>query len=138
MSRSRSALAAHRLLFALTGTLITGSVSALPVTAGSADQTSAIVAPAPARLKIQADRQYTDTKTQATIAEGNVSVQLGNAELRADRIEFDAGFRTLYARGAVRFQRASNISKRRASATTSSKTKVSSTMSMGSSTLSNP
>ena len=33
---------------------------------------------------------------------------------------------------------ASNISKRRASATTSSKTKVSSTMSMGSSTLSNP
>ena len=105
MSRSRIALAAHRLLFALTGTLMTGSVSVLPVTAGSAESTSETVAPAPARLNVRADRQYTDTKSKATIAEGNVSVQLGNAELRADRIEFDAAYRTLYARGAVRFRR---------------------------------
>ncbi|WP_226423577.1 DUF3769 domain-containing protein [Synechococcus sp. HB1133] len=105
MARSRIALGAHRLLFALTGTLITGSVSALPVSASSAEQTSSAVAPAPAHLKIQADRQYSDRNTKATIAEGNVSIQLGNAELRADRIEFDAGFRTLYARGAVRLRR---------------------------------
>ena len=105
MGRSRIALAAHRLLFALTGTLITGSVSVLPVTAGSAESTSETVSPAPARLNVRADRQYTDTKSKATIAEGNVSVQLGQAELHADRIEFDAAYRTLYARGAVRFRR---------------------------------
>ena len=95
----------HRLLFALTGTLITGWVSVLPVTAGSAESTSDTVSPAPARLNVRADRQYTDTKSKATIAEGNVSVQLGQAELHADRIEFDAAYRTLYARGAVRFRR---------------------------------
>ena len=105
MGRSRIALAAHRLLFALTGTLITGSFTAMPVSAGSADQSSATVAPAPARLNIQADRQYTERKSKATIAEGNVSVRLGTAELRADRIEFDSAYRTLYARGAVRFKR---------------------------------
>ena len=105
MGRSRIALAAHRLLFALTGTLITGSVSVLPVTAGSAESTSETVFPAPARLNVRADWQYTDTKSKATIAEGNVSVQLGQAELHADRIEFDAAYRTLYARGAVRFRR---------------------------------
>ena len=105
MCRSRIALAAHRLLFALTGTLITGSVSAMGVSAASADQSPASVSPAPARLNIQADRQYTERKSKATIAEGNVSVRLGNAELRADRIEFDSAYRTLYARGAVRFKR---------------------------------
>ena len=105
MGRSRIALAAHRLLFALTGTLITGSFTAMPVSAGSADQSSATVAPAPARLNIQADRQYTERKSKATIAEGDVSVRLGTAELRADRIEFDSAYRTLYARGAVRFKR---------------------------------
>ena len=105
MCRSMIALAAHRLLFALTGTLITGSVSVLPVKAGSAESTSKTFSPAPARLNVRADRQYTDTKSKATIAEGNVSVQLGQAELHADRIEFDAAYRTLYARGAVRFRR---------------------------------
>ena len=105
MGRSSIALAAHRLLFALTGTLITGSISVLPAAAGSAESTPETVAPAPASLNVRADRQYTDTKSKATIAEGNVSVRLGNAELHADRIEFDAAYRTLYARGAVRFRR---------------------------------
>ncbi|WP_253912427.1 DUF3769 domain-containing protein [Synechococcus sp. KORDI-52] len=77
----------------------------MPVSASSADQTSSTLAQAPERLKIRADRQFTDSKSKASIAEGNVSVQLGDAELHADRIEFDAGFRTLYARGAVRFRR---------------------------------
>jgi len=98
-------LAAHRLFFALTGTLITGSIFVLPAAAGSAESTPETVAPAPASLNVRADRQYTDTKSKANVAEGNVSVQLGNAELHADRIEFDAAYRTLYARGAVRFRR---------------------------------
>ena len=138
MGRSSIALAAHRLLFALTGTLITGSMSVLPAAAGSAESTPEKVASAPASLNVRADRQYTDTKSKATIAEGNVSVRLGNAELHADRIEFDAAYRTLYARGAVRFRRGNQFFKRRASATTSSRTKVSSTMFTGSSTLKSP
>ncbi len=105
MGRSSIALAAHRLLFALTGTLITGSISVWPAAAGSAESMPVKVASAPASLNVRADRQYTDTKSKATIAEGNVSVRLGNAELHADRIEFDAAYRTLYARGAVRFRR---------------------------------
>ena len=107
MGRSSIALAALRLLFALTGTLITGSVSMLPAAAGSAESTPEPAAPAPSSLNVRADRQYTDTKSKANVAEGNVSVQLGNAELNADRIEFDAAYRTLYARGAVRFRRGS-------------------------------
>ena len=107
MGRSSIALAALRLLFALTGTLITGSVSMLPASAGSAESTQESAAPAPSSLNVRADRQYTDTKSKANVAEGNVSVQLGNAELHADRIEFDAAYRTLYARGAVRFRRGS-------------------------------
>ena len=105
MCRSSIALAAHRLLFALTGTLTTGSMSVLPAAASSAESTPEKVASAPASLNVRADRQYTDTNSKATIAEGNVSVRLGNAELHADRIEFDAAYRTLYARGAVRFRR---------------------------------
>ena len=105
MGRSSIALAAHRLHFALTGTLLTGSISVLPAAAGSAESTPETVAPAPASLNVRADRQYTDILSKATIAEGNVSVRLGNAELHADRIEFDAAYRTLYARGAVRFRR---------------------------------
>ena len=107
MGRSSIALAALRLLFALTGTLMAGSVSVLPAAAGSAELTPEPAAPAPASLNVRADRQYTDTKSKANVAEGNVSVQLGNAELHADRIEFDAAYRTLYARGAVRFRRGS-------------------------------
>ena len=105
MVRSSIALAAHRLLFALTGTLITGSISALPAAAASTESTLEKVAQVQASLNVRADRQYIDTKSKATIAEGNVSVQLGEAELHADRIEFDAAYRTLYARGSVRFRR---------------------------------
>ena len=95
MGRSSIALAAHRLLFVLTGTLITGSMSVLPAAASSAEARSETIAQAPARLNVRADRQYTDTGSKANVAEGNVSVQLGNAELHADRIEFDATYRCL-------------------------------------------
>ena len=98
-------MAAHRLLFALTGALITGFSSDLPVTASSPESTSETLAPAPARLTVQADRQYIDPNSKSSIAEGNVSIQLGDAELHAERVEFDADYRTLFARGAVRFKR---------------------------------
>ncbi len=100
-------MAAHRLLFALTGALITGFSFDLPVTASSAESKSETVATAPARLTVQADRQYIDTNSKSSIAEGNVSIQLGDAELHADRVEFDAIYRTFFARGAVRFKRGS-------------------------------
>ena len=105
MCLSTIALAAHRPLFALIGTLITGSVSMLPVTAGSAEAKSEIVATSLSSLRVRADRQYTDSISRTSIAEGNVSIQLGDAELHADRIEFDAAYRTLYARGSVRYRR---------------------------------
>ena len=108
MGLSRIALAAHRLFFALTGTLITGSVAVLPATARPTESRSETTAQAPASLEVRADRQYSDIKSKANVAEGNVSVQLGNAELHADRIEFDASYRTLYARGGVRFRRGKN------------------------------
>ena len=79
----------------------------LPVLAESAEKESPTFFSGSALLNVRADRQYIDTKSKAAIAEGNVSIQLGNAELRAERIEFDAAYRTLYARGAVRFQRGS-------------------------------
>ena len=101
------ALAAHRLSSVLTGTLFSGSLFIFPVSAEFAEESSSFIAETPTHLNIRADRQYTDFKSNASIAEGNVSVQLGNAELRADRIEFDAAYRTLYARGAVRFKRGS-------------------------------
>ena len=91
----------------LTGTLFSGSFFISPVSAESAEGNSSFVATAPTHLNVRADRQYTDFPSKASIAEGNVSVRLGNAELRADRVEFDAAYRTLYARGAVRFKRGS-------------------------------
>ena len=59
----------------------------------------------PEQLKLKADRQFYDSKRNITIAEGNVTARLGEAQIQADRIEFDTGFRTLFARGSVRLQR---------------------------------
>jgi len=56
MGRSSIALAALRLFFALTGTLITGSLSVLPAAAGSAESTLENVAPAAASLNVRAVR----------------------------------------------------------------------------------
>ena len=98
-------MAAHRLFFALTGGLLAGPLAALTVSASPAEKGGVASNPAPSHLKLQADRQTSDRKTNVTVAEGNVSIRIGSAELRADRIEFDAGFKTLYARGAVRLKR---------------------------------
>ena len=59
----------------------------------------------PKTLQLTADRQFHDSRRNVSIAEGNVRVVLGNDELLADRIEFDAGYRTLFARGSVRLRR---------------------------------
>ena len=63
----------------------------------------------PAQLKLTADRQLYDSKRKITIAEGNVTARLGEAQIQADRIEFDTGFRTLFARGSIRLQRKSQF-----------------------------
>ena len=63
----------------------------------------------PEQLKLTADRQFYDSKRKITIAEGNVTARLGEAQIQADRIEFDTGFRTLFARGSVRLQRGSQF-----------------------------
>ena len=54
---------------------------------------------------MRADRQFHDSRRNVSIAEGNVRVVLGRDELQADRIEFDAAYRTLFARGSVRLRR---------------------------------
>ena len=59
----------------------------------------------PDHLELKADRQFHDRRRSVTIVEGNVSIRLGDAELHADRIEFDGTFKTLFARGSVRFRR---------------------------------
>ena len=59
----------------------------------------------PEHLELKADRQLYDRSRGVTVVEGNVSIRLGEAELLADRIEFDGDFQTLFARGSVRFRR---------------------------------
>ena len=57
----------------------------------SANVETAVV---PEQLELKADRQFYDSKRKITIAEGNVTAQLGEAQIQADRIEFDTAFRT--------------------------------------------
>ena len=98
-------MAASRLAFALALLLIPGAAISLPASAEEEPGFLSDEASARQRLNIRADRQFTDSRTKVSIAEGNVRIQIGAAELRADRIEFDAGYRTLFARGAVQLRR---------------------------------
>ncbi len=59
----------------------------------------------PSELQLRANRQRYDARQKRFIAEGKVSVSLDGALLKADRIEFDRGFQTLYAVGSVRFKK---------------------------------
>ncbi|KZR62369.1 DUF3769 domain-containing protein [Prochlorococcus sp. MIT 1303] len=61
----------------------------------------------PRELKLRADRQRYDARQERFIAEGNVKAVLNGGVLKADRVEFDHGFNTLYARGSVRFRKGS-------------------------------
>ncbi|HGY5545551.1 MAG TPA: DUF3769 domain-containing protein [Prochlorococcus sp.] len=61
----------------------------------------------PQELKLRADRQRYDARQERFIAEGQVRALLNGGVLKADRIEFDKDFNTLYARGSVRFRKGS-------------------------------
>ncbi len=62
----------------------------------------------PQELKIRAASQRYDAKRKRFIAEGGVTITLDGGVLMADLVEFDVGFKTLYARGAVRFKKGAN------------------------------
>ncbi|ABM79197.1 DUF3769 domain-containing protein [Prochlorococcus marinus] len=61
----------------------------------------------PQELKLRADQQRYDARQERFIAEGRVRAVLNGGVLKADRIEFDSNFNTLYARGSVRFRKGS-------------------------------
>ena len=106
-------MAETRLFLKYAGWFLAGitSIGYLPLAAEPMENESESVeqpagAPQPPdHIQLEADRQFYDQRRGVTIAEGNVRVVLGNAVLRADRIEFDAGFRSLFARGSVRLKR---------------------------------
>ncbi len=59
----------------------------------------------PKELQLSADLQSYDSRKKRFVAKGNVKAFLNGALLKADHIEFDKGFKTLYARGKVRFRK---------------------------------
>ena len=59
----------------------------------------------PIELKLGADRQSYDLRRKRFIAEGRANLRINGASLKADRIEFDQNFQTIYARGSVRFKK---------------------------------
>jgi hypothetical protein len=59
----------------------------------------------PLEVKLSADRQIFDNQLGRVVATGHASAILAGGQIRAERIEYEAGSRTLYAIGAVRFQR---------------------------------
>ncbi len=61
--------------------------------------------PPPKELDITADQQGFDLVINRFVATGQAKAQLAGGRLLADRIEYDATTRTLYASGSVRFQR---------------------------------
>ena len=96
-------MAVSRLAVVFAGLLIGGSWDLINSRSASAE--APVSAVAPLQLKLKADRQYRDQGRNLTVAEGNVSVQLGASRLQADRVEFDSDFKTIHARGAVRLTR---------------------------------
>jgi lipopolysaccharide assembly outer membrane protein LptD (OstA) len=51
------------------------------------------------------NRQDYDAQLERFVSTGNVTAKIAGGRLQADRIEFDPASRTLFAVGAVRFQR---------------------------------
>jgi hypothetical protein len=56
-------------------------------------------------VKLSADRQIFDNQLGRVVATGNASAILAGGQIRAERIEYESASRTVYAIGAVRFQR---------------------------------
>jgi hypothetical protein len=59
----------------------------------------------PLELELLSNRQDYDAQLERFITTGNVTARIAGGRLQADRIEFDPSSRTLFAVGAVRFQR---------------------------------
>ena len=59
----------------------------------------------PLEVGLSADRQIYDNQLGRVVATGNAVATLAGGQIRAERIEYEAGSRTIYAIGAVRFQR---------------------------------
>ncbi len=57
------------------------------------------------KLRLEANKQSYDSGLRRFVAEGAVKAFLQGGVLQADRIEFDSDFKTLYARGSVRFRK---------------------------------
>lgn len=56
-------------------------------------------------LELLSNRQEYDAQLERFVSTGNVTAKIAGGRLQADRIEFDPASRTLFAVGAVRFQR---------------------------------
>lgn len=78
--------------------------AATPAAATTPTQVSAPEA-VPLELELTANQQGFDNQLQRFVATGNVMARLAGGRLLADRLEFEASTRTLYAVGNVRFQR---------------------------------
>ena len=59
----------------------------------------------PYELGLEADQQRFDSALQRFVAAGNVTLTIAGGRLKADRLEYDAINRVIWARGAVQFQR---------------------------------
>ena len=83
-----------------------GDVEALTTEADQAEvaEPASAVQPPP-ELRLRADRQTYDARRQLFVAEGNVSAQINGGVLKADRLEFDTNFNSLFARGSVRYRK---------------------------------
>ena len=56
-------------------------------------------------IGLSANEQSFDGQLGRVVAKGNAAATLAGGQIRADRIEYDVNSRTVYATGAVRFQR---------------------------------
>ena len=56
-------------------------------------------------LELKANQQRFDSALQRFVAAGNVTLVVAGGRLKADRLEYDAINRVIWARGAVQFQR---------------------------------
>jgi len=59
----------------------------------------------PLELELMSNRQDYDAQLERFVSTGNVTAKIAGGRLQADRLEFDPASRTLFAAGAVRFQR---------------------------------
>jgi hypothetical protein len=59
----------------------------------------------PLEIGLSANQQSFDAQLGRVVASGNAAATLAGGQIRAERIEYDVNSRTVYAIGAVRFQR---------------------------------